>query len=105
MNELKDLIADKKIIKEISKIRPTKEEVDKMNEWAWIQDELPIKSYKLGYAKGISVATELIEDEIKFIEDNNYGCWECSKHEKFNDRINYLKSLLESSLSAKEQKQ
>jgi len=64
---------DKQIIRKLMKVKPTKEEVDVMDEYTWISCVAPLKYYKLGYETALeqcqTIAEELIKDEIKFLED------------------------------------
>jgi hypothetical protein len=95
MNDLNSLRADKKKVDEILEgVRTIKGYYD-------CQDCIKHKAESQALAKGISVATKLIEDEINFLEllygelcikySNQHGEYE---YKDIEDRIKYLKGLL-----------
>lgn len=98
---LKDLIADKKKVDEEN----NKHGLGSCNcktEFICITQMHECLKESITLAKGISVATKLIEDEINFLEilygelcikySNQHGEYE---YKDIEDRIKYLKSLLE----------
>ena len=101
---IKDLIADKKKVDE--ELQGWKRSITSYRRCNECEDFIPQteinRCVELSEAliKGISVATKLIEDEIKFLEESftiyDMYCSQCMQIKMFvENRIKYLKSLLE----------
>lgn len=95
-NDLNSLREDKKEVDERIKILELSEcakDIECYEHQDWIEAKIEGRAL----TKGISVATKLIEDEIKFLKTlpTQSGRASIYQREKVVDRIKYLKGLLE----------